>query len=77
MTLIDISAAKILLSQIVDRASKGESFVIARSGIPLAKLVPLGNGKQAKIRFGLMKGQIHIGPDFDAPLDTFEEGSSA
>ena len=77
MTTIDISAARILFSQIVDRASKGESFVIAKSGTPLAKLVPLDEGKPAKIRFGLMKGEIHIGPDFDAPLDDFEDGSSA
>ena len=44
MMTIDISAARILFSQIVDRASKGESFVIARSGTPLAKLVPLDEG---------------------------------
>lgn len=77
MTTIDISAARILFSQIVDRASKGESFVIAKSGTPLAKLMPLDKGKPAKIQFGLMKGEIHLGPDFDAPLDAFEDGSSA
>jgi prevent-host-death family protein len=77
MTSIDISAAKILLSHIVDRASRGESFVITKSGRPLARLVPLDDHRPAKIRFGLMKGEIHIEPDFDAPLDTFEEGSPA
>jgi prevent-host-death family protein len=76
MTLIDISVAKTQFSQIVDRASKGERFVIAKSGRPLAKLVPLDDGKPARIRFGLMKGQIHIEPDFDAPLDAFDDGSS-
>ena len=77
ITSIDISTAKILFSQIVDRASRGESFVITRSGTPLARLMPPDGRKPAKIRFGLMKGGIHIGPDFDAPLDIFEEGSSA
>lgn len=75
MPLIDISAARTQLSQIVDRASRGESFIITRSGTPLAKLVPLGDGKPSKIRFGLMKGQIRIGPDFDTS-DIFEDGSS-
>ncbi|MFE0752839.1 type II toxin-antitoxin system Phd/YefM family antitoxin [Inquilinus sp. NPDC058860] len=77
MTPIDISAAKTLFSQIVDRASRGESFVITQSGTPLARLMPPDSKKPAKIRFGLMKGGIHIGPDFDAPLDIFEEGPSA
>ncbi|WP_225773640.1 type II toxin-antitoxin system Phd/YefM family antitoxin [Inquilinus sp. Marseille-Q2685] len=81
MKQINIYEAKTQLSQIVDRASKGESFVIAKSGTPLAKLVPLDDGRPAKIRFGLMKGEIHIEPDFDASLpdavlDAFEGGSS-
>jgi prevent-host-death family protein len=75
MPLIDISAARTQLSQIVDRASRDESFIITRSGTPLAKLVPLGDSKPSKIRFGLMKGQIRIGPDFDTS-DIFEDGSS-
>jgi hypothetical protein len=33
-----------------------------------AKLVPLGGTKRRGIRFGLMKGEIDISEDFDAPL---------
>lgn len=82
MKQINIYAAKTQLSQIIDRVSKGESFVIAKSGTPLAKLVPLGDDGPARIRFGLMKGRITIGPDFDAPLpdmilDAFEGEPSA
>jgi len=77
MTWIDISALRNQFSQIIDRASKGESFIITRSGAPLAKLMPPDGGKPSKIRFGLMKGLIHIGSDFDAPLDDFEEDSLA
>jgi len=43
----------------------------------LAKLVPLDDGKPAGIRFGLMKGQIHIEPDFNTPLDAFELSPSS
>lgn len=76
MMSIDISAARIHFARIVDRASKGESFVITKSGTPLARLMPPDSRKPAKIRFGLMKGYIHIGPDFDSPLDIFDDESS-
>jgi prevent-host-death family protein len=73
---INIYEAKTHLSSLVDRASKGETIVIAKSGTPLAKLVPLEPPKK-KFKFGLMKGEITIGPDFDDPLpkeilDAFE-----
>ncbi len=64
---VNIYEAKTHLSELVDRASKGETIVIAKSGTPLAKLVPLGEGKK-KIRFGSMKGKITIPDDFDTPL---------
>ena len=38
----------------------------------MAKLVPLGEGPRAKIKFGLLKGQIEIADDFDAPLSDEE-----
>jgi len=34
----------------------------------MAKLVPLSQGPKQKIQFGLMKGDIKIADDFDAPL---------
>lgn len=64
---VNIYQAKTHLSELVDRASKGETIVIAKSGTPLAKLVPLSEGKR-KIKFGSMKGKIWIADDFDAPL---------
>ena len=81
MKQINIYEAKTQLSTLVDQASKGKSFVIAKSGTPLAKLVPLDAGKRAKIKLGLMKGKIKFTKDFDAPLpddalDAFEGGKS-
>jgi len=64
---INIYEARSRLSQLVDRASKGETIVIAKSGIPLAKLVPLTGEKRA-IRFGTLRGKIAVPDDFDAPL---------
>ncbi|MDE1149985.1 MAG: type II toxin-antitoxin system Phd/YefM family antitoxin [Azospirillaceae bacterium] len=64
---INLYEAKTNLSQLVERAAAGEEIVIAKAGRPLARLVPLA--ARPKLRQpGQFKGQIHIGPDFDAPL---------
>jgi prevent-host-death family protein len=67
---VNIYEAKTQLSKLVDKASKGESFVIAKAGTPLARLVPLNDGDRPKkkIAFGSMKGKIWMADDFDAPL---------
>ena len=65
---VNIYEAKTRLSELVDQASRGETVVIAKSGTPMAKLVPLSHGPKRKIKYGLMKGEIEIADDFDAPL---------
>jgi prevent-host-death family protein len=65
---VNIYEAKTRLSELVDQASRGETFIIAKAGTPLAKLVPLSSGPKRKLVFGLMKGKISIADDFDAPL---------
>ncbi len=76
---VNIYEAKTRLSELVEQARQGETVVIAKSGTPMAKLVPLDAGPKRKIRFGLMKGELEIADDFDAPLpddvlDSFEHG---
>ena len=51
---INIAEAKAHFSELVTRASEGEEIVIARSGKPLAKLVPLPEGKKPR-RIGIAK----------------------
>ncbi len=68
--------AKTHLSELVDRAAKGEEIVIAKNGVPMAKLVPLA--KKSKRVPGGWEGKVWIADDFDAPLPddimkTFEE----
>lgn len=65
---VNIYEAKTQLSQLVDAAHNGETIVIAKAGTPMAKLVPLNHGPKPKVVFGLMKGEIEIADDFDAPL---------
>lgn len=65
---VNIYEAKTRLSELVEQAHQGKTIVIAKNGTPLAKLVPLDAPAKPKIVFGLMKGEIEIADDFDAPL---------
>jgi prevent-host-death family protein len=65
---VNIYEAKTRLSELVDQAHNGETIVIAKNGTPLALLVPLDRPAKPKIIFGLMRGEIDIADDFDAPL---------
>jgi prevent-host-death family protein len=66
MQTINIHEAKTHLSRFVDRASKGESFIIAKAGKPLVKLIPLTIPSLPKIqRLGFMAGQVMTPTDFD------------
>ncbi len=66
MLTINIHDAKTNLSKLVERASKGEAFVIARAGKPLVKVVPLDAPDAGEIRrIGFMVGQIQTPADFN------------
>lgn len=60
--------AKTHLSQLAERAAKGEEIVIARNGRPLAKLVPIEERPKRR-KLGLWKDEdVWISDDFDDPL---------
>lgn len=67
MRTVNIHDAKTHLSRLVDQAAKGESFVIAKAGKPLVKVIPLeaaaGEGRAS--RFGFLRGEMSIPDDFD------------
>lgn len=66
MSAINIHAAKTHLSQLLDKAAKGESVVIAKAGKPMAKLVPLDAPKPEQRKcIGFMAGQVAV-PDAEA-----------
>lgn len=66
-TTVNIYEAKTQLSRLVDQAAAGEEIIIARGGKPVARLSRLV-ATPRKIRFGVLKGQVRVAPDFDAPL---------
>jgi prevent-host-death family protein len=73
--------AKTRLSELVDEAAAGREFIIAKSGKPMARLVPLvAPDLRALRKPGGGKGRVWMAADFDAPLSPsvmrlFEGGS--
>jgi len=66
METFNIHHAKTHLSRLVDKAAKGEAFVIAKAGKPLVKVVPLETPAPRPIQpVGFLKGRIQIPADFD------------
>lgn len=75
-TSINVHEAKTHFSKLLQRVMAGEEIVIAKSGEPIARLVPYKSTPKPRSP-GSAKGQIWIAPDFDAPLpdeiiDAFE-----
>ena len=61
---VNIHEAKTHLSRLVDRAAKGESFIIAKAGKPLVKVCAL-DVPSAPRRLGFMAGEISVPKDFN------------
>ena len=66
MRTVNIHEAKTQLSRLVERAARGESFVIAKAGKPLVKVTALdAPGPARSKRLGFMAGEIEVPDDFD------------
>jgi prevent-host-death family protein len=52
---LNLAEAKAKLSHLVDQAARGKSVIIAKSGIPMAKLVPLEDEETQAFKFGTLK----------------------
>jgi prevent-host-death family protein len=67
MQTYNIHDAKTHLSKLVEMAAKGESFVIAKAGKPMVKVIALDTPEPSQMqRFGFMAGQIKVPDDFNA-----------
>jgi len=71
MVVYNVHEAKTHLSQLLERAMKGEEVIIAKAGKPVARISPLVVNKPLR-QPGIDKGKIIIQPDFDDPLEEFE-----
>ena len=62
--VVNIHEAKTQLSKLVDRAARGEAFVIAKAGKPMVKVTAVG-APAAPRRLGFLAGEISVPRDFD------------
>ncbi len=66
MLTINIHEAKTHLSRLIEAAARGESFIIAKAGKPMVKVVALDTPDPAQVRrLGFMSGEIVVPDDFD------------
>lgn len=66
MRTVNMHEAKTHLSRLVDRAAKGEPFVIAKAGKPMVKVVSFDASATNEVRrIGFMEGSIEVPEDFD------------
>ena len=64
---VSLYEAKTQLSRLVERAASGEEIIIAKSGRPRARLMPLEDTRGRRVS-GRGKGQWRLRKDFEAPL---------
>jgi prevent-host-death family protein len=74
-TIVNIHEAKTHLSRLLERVALGEEIIIAKSGRPIARLLPVRQKPQRVP--GTHKDVIVVSDDFDEPLpeellDAFE-----
>jgi len=66
MDIFNIHEAKTHLSKLVERAARGEPFIIAKAGRPVAKVVAVdAPSGSARRRVGFLTGEIVVPDDFD------------
>ena len=67
MQTVNIHEAKTNLSRLVEEAAKGNSFIIAKAGKPMVKVLPLSaEERKGAERLGFMAGEISTPDDFDS-----------
>jgi prevent-host-death family protein len=64
--ILNLYEAKSRLSSLVEEAAAGEEVIIAKAGVPRARLVAVKS--RVRRRPGGSKGRVRIAADFDAPL---------
>lgn len=66
MQQINVHEAKTNLSRLIEKAVKGESFVIAKAGKPMVTVSAYTPPPDPAKRVGFLSGMIEVPEDFDA-----------
>jgi prevent-host-death family protein len=69
---VSLYDAKTRLSTLVDRAAAGEEIVIAKNGVPCARLMPIQQRGEPRKPANIMRIQ-YIAPDFEDPDPRIEQ----
>ncbi|HXW59920.1 MAG TPA: type II toxin-antitoxin system Phd/YefM family antitoxin [Myxococcota bacterium] len=72
MKQVNIHFAKTHLSNLLREVEEGAVIVIAKAGMPIAKIVPIKE-KLKKRELGLDRGKFEIPDDFNEPLAEIEQ----
>ena len=69
---ITLEEAQSQLAELISQLGPGEEVVITHNQQPIARLLPVKTKPLRKL--GTMRGSVkYVAPDFDAPLDDFQE----
>lgn len=65
MQTVNIHDAKTNLSKLIEKAVRGEAFIIAKAGKPLVKVIAIEQADTPKPRIGFLKGKISAPDNFN------------
>lgn len=63
----NVHEAKTHLSRLLDQVAAGEEVILAKAGVPVARIVPVVRPSGDR-ELGSERGRVFIADDFDAPL---------
>ncbi|MEZ5690559.1 MAG: type II toxin-antitoxin system prevent-host-death family antitoxin [Rickettsiales bacterium] len=69
---VNIHEAKAQLSHLINLVEQGESVQICRRNVPVAEFKKIEKKKKSKRQFGLLKGKVHVPPEFFEPMSEEE-----
>ncbi len=69
---VKIHEAKTNLSRLLASVETGDEVIVHRGDKPIAKIIPY-TPPSGKRQLGAWKGKIWISPDFDEPLEEFDD----
>ena len=66
MEIVNIHEAKTRLSKLLEQVRRGQPFIIAKAGLPIAKVIPVdAPAPHCAQRLGFLSGEIQVPDDFD------------
>jgi prevent-host-death family protein len=64
---VNIHEAKTHFSRLLARVKEGEEVIIARAGVPVARMIPVTDRPARRVP-GSARGWLTVAPDFEEPL---------